>query len=138
MSYCDWQNQTGYLPPAGTTIYPDGPDYSLNAYGYGGSSSSNPWPHLATATPSVAEQRVYTKNNPTTCKTWNGHSAPGGFYSIEDDDCSSSVVLDGWVHGTTGNSAPCASMKDAEGNSLLGTVIHIPVFDCLQKGPSGH
>ena len=72
MSYCDWKNQTGYNGTPGSATYPNGPDPSITPYGYG---AGNPWPSV--------EKTIYTKNNPTTCPTWNGNSAPGGFYSTE-------------------------------------------------------
>jgi hypothetical protein len=123
MSYCDWKTQTGYSGTPGSAVYPPGPSSSITPWGYG---VGNPWP---------TEQIIYTKGNPTTCPTWNGHTAPGGFSSIADTDCQSNSVLNGWVHGTTGNSAPC-SMADAGGASLLGKVIYVPVFDCMTNGPT--
>jgi Flp pilus assembly protein TadG len=125
MSYCDWKSQTGYNGTPGSAVYPTGPDDSITPYGYG---AANPWT-------SITEQKVYTKNNPTTCPTWNGHSAPGGFYSISNGDCTSNSVINGWVQGTTGNSAPCSMVAD-DGTSLLGTVIYLPIFDCMTGGPT--
>jgi Flp pilus assembly protein TadG len=117
MSYCDWASQTGYSGTPGSAVYPNGPVDSITPYGYG---TANPWT-------SITERKIYTKSNPTTCSTWNGHSAPGGFYSISAGSCSSNSSVDGWIQATTGNSAPCSGMA-----ALKGTVIHIPVFDCLQ------
>lgn len=124
MSYCDWQAQTGYTGVAGSAVYPLSPNYTVGPYGYL-TPSINPWP--------LTEQKIYTKDNPTTCPTWNGHSAPGGFYSISNGDCTANSVINDWVQGTTGNSAPC-SMVDDTGASLKGKVVYVPVFDCKYSG----
>jgi hypothetical protein len=117
MSYCDWAEQTGYKSGVPST-YPPGPDYSVDPVdGYVN------WP----ATP---EQKIYTKGNPTACSTWNGHSAPGGFYAINDgNSCTSNVAVNGWIEGDPGNDNPCKGMS-VDGKSLLGKVVHIPVYDC--------
>ena len=122
MSYCDWKNQTGYNGTPGSATYPNGPDANITPYGYG---AGNPWPSL--------EQTVYTKNNPTTCPTWNGNSAPGGFYSTASGSCSSNVVLDDWVQGTTGNSSPCTTLGT---DPKAGDIIYMPIFDCKYSGPT--
>jgi hypothetical protein len=130
MSYCDWQSQTGYNGTSGSATYPNGPDDSITPYGYGTTSTAtNSWVP-------ITEQVVYTKSNPTTCPTWNGHSAPGGFYSISSGGCSSNSVVGGWVQGTTGNSAPCSPMTTPSGQPLKGQVIYIPVFDCMTGSAS--
>lgn len=126
MSYCDWKNQTGYTGVAGSAVYPSSPNYAVGPFGYL-ANSSNPWPGF--------EQKIYTKNNPTTCPTWNGHSAPGGFYSIASGTCQANSVVNGWVQGTTGNSAPC-DMLSPDLSSLRGKVIYVPVFDCKYSGPT--
>jgi hypothetical protein len=125
MSYCDWAHDTGYTGAPNSATYPSGPDYSINANGYGTTSGApNSWS-------AITEQKVFTKGNDSTCTTWNGHSAPGNFYSIADTDCSSNQVLGGWVQATTGNAAPCSGI-----GLFNGQVIFIPVFDCLQGGPT--
>jgi hypothetical protein len=126
MSFCDWKAQTGYSGP-GTAVYPPGPSESITPYGYG---PTNPWT-------GIAERVVYTKNNPANCSTWNGHSAPGGFYSInEGGPCTANSTVGGWVHATTGNSSPCSGMTMPDGSSIKGKVIHLPVFDCLYNTPT--
>jgi hypothetical protein len=118
MSYCDWATQTGYTA-GGTTVYPDAPDYSADP-----TDGYVTWP-------TVTEQKIYTKGNPTTCQTWNGHSAPGGFYAINDGNtCTTSVALDGWISGNPGNDNPCKGMK-INGATLRGKIVHIPVYDCM-------
>ena len=126
VSYCDWKNQTGYTGVPGSAVYPSSPDYAVGSYGYA-NASVNPWPGF--------EQKIYTKDNPTTCPTWNGHAAPGGFYSIASGDCTANSVIGDWVQGTTGNSSPCSMVGD-DGVSLKGKVIYVPVFDCKYSGPT--
>lgn len=124
MSYCDWAGKTGYTGAAGSAVYPPGPLESITPFGYGTTvGAPNSWS-------TISETKIYTKGNETTCTTWNGHSAPGNFYSIASTGCSSNQSVGGWIQGTTGNSSPCSGI-----DSFLGTVIHIPVFDCLQGGP---
>ncbi|WP_160145391.1 Tad domain-containing protein [Phycicoccus sp. SLBN-51] len=124
MSYCDWANKTGYTGVAGSAVYPAGPLESITPYGYGTTPAApNSWS-------SITERKIFTKGNETTCTTWNGHSAPGNFYSIASAGCTSNQNLGGWVQGTTGNSSPCTGI-----DAFKGQVIHIPVFDCLQGGP---
>jgi Flp pilus assembly protein TadG len=121
MSYCDWAHDTGYTGAAGSATYPPGPVSTITPYGYG---AGNPWT-------SISEQVIYTKGNTSTCTTWNGHSAPGNFYSVSSGGCSANSVLGGWMPGTPGNSSPCSGI-----GSYLGQVIYIPVFDCVTTGPT--
>ena len=127
MSFCDWKAQTGY-PSAN---YPAAPSDSVvpnpHGYGYGPSASSNPWPA------SSWERVVYTKGNPTTCPTWNGHTAPGGFATLDGStSCSVVNAVNGWYEGRPGNARPCDTTQFG---NLLGTVVYMPIFDCLQRSP---
>jgi hypothetical protein len=126
MSYCDWSNDTGYNGTPGSATYPPGPLDTITPYGYG---VGNPWTN-------ITERVVYTKGNQGTCTTWNGHSAPGNFYSISAGGCTTSSSVGGWVAATTGNASPCSTMTTASGASILGTVIYIPVFDCMTPAPT--
>jgi hypothetical protein len=123
MSYCDWQAQTGYNGTPGSAVYPPGPMDSLAPTGYG---VGNPW--------SASWQRtVYTKGSPTTCPTWNGHTAPGGFAQLDTNTvCSVSTSNNAWYHGQPGNSTPCPT---ATFNGLVGTIVYLPVFDCMTPAP---
>ncbi len=123
MSYCDWARDTGYTGTPGSAVYPPGPVDSIPPYGYG---TGNPWT-------GITEQIVYTKGNESTCTTWNGHSAPGNFYSVSAGGCTTNSVVGGWVAATTGNSSPCTNMTTPSGASVLGTIIYIPVFDCVSR-----
>ncbi len=72
MSYCDWAHDTGIHRHARVGDLPPGPGVVRSRpYGYG---AGNPWT-------SITEQVIYTKGSTSTCTTWNGHSAPGNFYS---------------------------------------------------------
>jgi hypothetical protein len=126
MSFCDWKAQTGY-PLAN---YPNGPLDTVvpaSAYGYGSATSTNPWPA------SSWERVVYTKGNPTTCPTWNGHIAPGGFATLDGStSCTVANAVGGWYQGRPGNSRPCDT---SQFGSLLGKVVYMPIFDCLQSSP---
>lgn len=126
MSFCDWQGQTGY--PAAN--YPNGPLDTVvpaSPYGYGTSTSTNPWPA------SSWERIVYTKGNPTTCPTWNGHTAPGGFATLDGStSCTVMNAVGGWYEGRPGNARPC---DPAQFGNLLGKVVYVPIFDCLQSAP---
>lgn len=116
MSYCDWSHDTGYTGTPGSALYPADPVATITPYGYG---VGNPWD-------TITERTVYTKGPGYTCSTWDGHTAPGNFYSVSAGGCSTSSAVNGWVQATTGNSSPCAGIS-----SLLGQVVFIPVFDCM-------
>ena len=126
MSYCDWAAQTGY-PSAN---YPNGPLDSVvpaSPYGYGSPSSTNPWPA------SSWERVVFTKGNPTSCLTWNGHTAPGGFATLDGStSCSVASAVGGWYEGRPGNSRPCDSTQFG---GMLGKVVYVPIYDCLNSAP---
>ena len=124
VSYCDWKAATGYTGTPGSATYPPAPDYSINSYGYGG---TNPWQ-------TSWQRTIYTKGSPSTCSTWNGHVAPGGFSQLDTNTvCSVSTTNGAWYHGQPGNSTPCPSTSFA---GLLGTVVYLPVFDCMTAAPT--
>lgn len=123
MSYCDWARDTGYTGAAGSASYPPGPVNSITPYGYG---TGNSWA-------SITERTVYTKGNESTCTSWNGHTTPGNFYSVSSGGCSTNSVVGDWIQATTGNSSPCSPMTTPSGRRLAGTVIYIPVFDCIAR-----
>ncbi|MDU0312661.1 pilus assembly protein TadG-related protein [Phycicoccus sp. M110.8] len=124
VSYCDWTAATGYTGTPGSATYPPAPDYSINSYGYGG---TNPWQ-------TSWQRTIYTKGSPSTCSTWNGHVAPGGFSQLDTNTvCSVSTTNGAWYHGQPGNSTPCPSTSFA---GLLGTVVYLPVFDCMTAAPT--
>ncbi len=118
MSECDWTSQTGYSGP-GTATYPTGPSGAWPGYDL----TTRPWPAF--------ERAIYSKGNPTTCNTSSpGGTAPGGFAwldTVSASSCLATVPVNGWVHGDTGNDG-CSS---PDLNNYRGTVIHVPVFDCM-------
>ncbi len=124
MSECDWADQTGYTGP-GTATYPPPP--GPNGYG----TPSNPWPV-------GFETTVFSKGNDTTCETSApGGTAPGGFAwldSISASECLGTVVNNNWVHGDTGNDG----CEQADLNKYLGTIVHLPVFDCRSDALGPH
>jgi Flp pilus assembly protein TadG len=123
MSYCDWKGQTGYTGTPGSATYPPGPDDAITPYGYG---TGNPWQ-------TSWERKVYTKGNPTTCPTWNGHTAPGGFAQLDQiTTCQVQTNLGDWYHGQPGNSTPCPEANFAQSK---GKIIYFPVFDCMTSSP---
>jgi hypothetical protein len=121
MSTCDWQQLTGWSPTSPPT-YPAGPSGPHPGYG----TAANPWPAAS------VEKTVFTKGNPTTCTTWNGHTAPGGFSVLENTSCSTAVLSGDWLEGEEGNAVPCDASMFAP---LRGTVVYVPVFDCLHSSP---
>jgi hypothetical protein len=124
MSYCDWSNATGYNGTPGSATYPASPDFTaFPPYGYG---VGNPWS-------SSWERKVFTKGNPTTCPTWNGHTAPGGFAALDTNTSCTVPSADGaWYHGNTGSDAPCPT---ANFTNLKNTIVYLPIFDCMTIGP---
>lgn len=120
ISECDWKNQTGYTGP-GTATYPAGPTGPAPGYTVG------TWPST--------EHKVYTKGNPTSCDTSSpGGTAPGGFAALSAAaGCQSTLTLDPvtgdtWAKGDPGSDLPCS---EAQLLALRGTVVYLPVFDCL-------
>jgi hypothetical protein len=68
------------------------------------------------------------------CTTSNGHDTSGGFGFLDDSgSCTSDVSDNDWVRIETGNQ-PCI---DAVLNAKKGSVIDLPVFDCMVKSTSG-
>ncbi len=128
ISYCDWKLAVGADPDTGTGgHYAAGPTGAWP--GYDG-SSERPWPDESDLS------TIWTKGNPTTCPTWNGHTAPGGFAALANPgDCVTDVTADSWIAGDPGNDLPC-SRSDLD--AAQGTVVHIPVFDCNAKSPDAY
>jgi len=123
-SYCDWLSITGALPLAIPVVlgrYEPPPAPGL-VPGYGYASPPNTqWP------PVLSQVKIYSQTLlPSLCVTWNGHVAPGNFGTLSNVNCDATVV-DGWVQGDTGNSAPCdMTIFGAQ----KGKIVYIPIFDC--------
>lgn len=115
MSYCAWKDAVGYVDAAHPGTFQNPPKGADPGY----DTVANPWP--------ATEVSVKTAmDDSTTCETWNGHTAPGGFSWLDrfSGTCSSNVV-DGWVGGNTGNSYYC------DLSAYYGKMVFIPVFDCV-------
>jgi len=114
-SACEWKNAT-----SGGTVFHPAPPYSV----------TNPMDPLW--------EKVIQFNtiNGTDCN-WNGHDFAGGFgWLCHDSGCTppaastcSITTSDGWVDANTGNGA--GNDCRAEIEAAVGTVIFIPVFDCI-------
>ncbi|GAA1992071.1 hypothetical protein GCM10009817_37780 [Terrabacter lapilli] len=123
MSECDWAHQTGW---PSSTNYPPAPDGA--APGYSNTDSRPDWPSF--------EDAIYAKGNPTTCDTSSpGGTAPGGFAWLDGltGPCSGVVTDNSWIHGDTGANGCSSSSFD----SLQGTVVYVPVFDCMMSSDPG-
>lgn len=119
-SSCEWKEQTAN----GTNYVKDGP---VGAHpGYGELAAGQPaWP--------VGREIAITLHDPNNSSedcTWNGKDTAGGFGWLDQEgDCQALVTDDGWAHTDTGNNVPqvCKDVLP----TLWGTVIDIPVFDCI-------
>jgi hypothetical protein len=127
-SYCEWQAQTGAVPPNNPGSYYPAP--TGNPAGYGGTGQP--------AYPPASTERVLlTAKNVTACSTWNGHNAPGGFGGVDEGTstiCSATVPANGWLQTDPGNNAPCTGDTPTLAN-LVGTVVYLPIFDCMTNSP---
>ena len=117
MSYCAWKTAVGYVDAANPGTYQTPPQGADPGY----DTAARPWPAAA------AEISVMTaKEDSSTCATWNGHTAPGGFSWLDRTGgiCSANII-DGWVGGNTGNSYYC------DLSPYYGKMVFIPIFDCV-------
>jgi len=115
-SACEWNNAT-----SGGTVFHPGPPYD---------SVTNPM------NPLWEKVIQFNSINGTDC-SWNGHDFAGGFgWLCHDSGCTppaastcSITTSGGWVDANTGNGAgnDCRSGIEA----AVGTVVYIPVFDCI-------
>jgi hypothetical protein len=120
-SACEWNNATAPVPPATQRAYPPSPPYD---------SVTNPM------NPLWEKTIAFNTINGTDC-TWNGHDFAGGFgWLCHDSTCTppaastcSITTSGGWVDAVTGNGGG----NDCRSNiqDSVGTVIFIPVFDCI-------
>lgn len=135
ISECDWSKQTGYTGTPGSATYPDGPVYQAGAIGYNAVPSN---PGYGPGTWPTKENAIYSKGNPTTCDTSSpGGTAPGGFATLTTTTgCQSTLTLGPdkrlWAQGEPGAAIPCS---DTQLNTLLGTVVYLPIFDCMTDAP---
>ena len=127
ISLCEWEANTGGTAGGTGTYYPVPTGL---APGYGGSGQPV-WPP-------AAQERVVSLQNTsaaTTCPSFNGHQAPGGFSWIKDPStgtsgCNVSVGNNTWVQTDTGNNTECNL------DSNWKKPIYLPVFDCMTDASS--
>lgn len=76
---------------------------------------------------------IFDGSDVTSCDYLNKDTA-GGFGWVQSDNCQATVTTDGWVQISTGKAPdnPCKTILEG----LRGSVVPIPVFDCLVKDPS--
>ncbi|WP_207555813.1 pilus assembly protein TadG-related protein [Intrasporangium flavum] len=123
ISECDWSSQVGW---PGATNYPVGPSGAWP--GYSDTDTRPRWPS--------SEDAVFAKGNDTTCDTSSpGGTAPGGFAWLDGitGPCSGVIADNAWVHGDTGANG-CST---AQFDPLQGTIVYIPVFDCMMNSDPG-
>lgn len=127
-SACEWQgfmdtNKDGEVNEADLG-YEEKP---VGQPGYGGVGQP-PWPDAS------RERVIYIFDgaDATSCDFQDKDTA-GGFGWVAQDNCQATVTTDGWVKISTGKppANPCKTIVE----NLRGTVVAIPVFDCLVKDP---
>jgi len=125
ISMCAWEADTGGTAGGTGTYYP-GPTGAWPGYGGGGQQSPFPLPL------SLIETVVNLTNTSaaSTCPTFNGHIAPGGFSWIKDPvtgatGCGVTVSNKAWVQTDTGNNVAC------DLSPYWKKTIYLPVFDCM-------
>jgi hypothetical protein len=127
-SACEWKSQTSN----GSNYVAQGPTGAWPGYGSGGST----WPSASRETVIMLHD---PKDESGDC-SWNGKDTAGGFGWVDQTNglCAAQVTTDGWAQIDTGNNVPnpCKSKLP----DLVGTVIALPVFDCIVAShgePSG-
>ncbi|MGB8383113.1 MAG: pilus assembly protein TadG-related protein [Dermatophilaceae bacterium] len=125
-SACEWKKQTA----GGTNYVSEGPTGAKPGYGPGQST----WP-------APSRETVITLHDPNDESNdcmWNGKDTAGGFGWVDASNCVAQVTSGGWAQIDTGNNVPQSCKDKLPG--LVGTVIALPVFDCLVAShgtPSG-
>ncbi|WP_344946710.1 pilus assembly protein TadG-related protein [Terrabacter ginsenosidimutans] len=120
VSECEWIRNT-----SSGTVYQLPP--GSPAPGYGSTPGQTAWPALS------AEITILLKSTTTVPCAINGKDTAGGFgYVHPTSGCGATVSINDWAQIDTGSSPPdtsCYSILAA----LRGTVIELPIFDCLVK-----
>lgn len=127
MSTCEWQDATNF----GASWVADGPTGAWPGYGGAGRPpmpARYTWPN----TPGQ-EVIIYLHGNTVdnNCPNSNGRDTGGGFGYLDpaSGTCSSLVTTGNWAQIDTGNSATNTCQTALR--NLHGTVIKVPVFNCL-------
>ncbi len=120
VSECEWNNNT-----SNGTVYQTGPAGA--APGYGTAAGQTPWPALS------AEIVTLLKSTGAVPCAINGKDTAGGFGYVQDPagNCSIAVNIGDWAQINTGSSPP--SGCDTVIAAYQGTVVELPIFDCLVK-----
>ncbi|WP_162164487.1 Tad domain-containing protein [Intrasporangium chromatireducens] len=117
-SMCEWQE---FMATTGN-VYGDKP---VGRPGYGGADQP-PWPSAN------YDQVIYLANSDKSAPcTKDGRDGPGGFGDVQAPGCQATVSTGGWLVGDNGENI-ASDCKTVLAN-LRGTVVSIPVFDCLYK-----
>jgi Flp pilus assembly protein TadG len=118
ISACEWKRST-----TNGTVYQAAPKGA--APGYGTPPAQTAWP------PSSAEITIFLKTTTSVPCAINGKDTAGGFGYVLDSagNCQASLSINSWAQINTGSSTPCEPTL----STLRGTVIDLPVFDCLIK-----
>jgi hypothetical protein len=113
ISQCEWEHFTNH----GATYVPN--------------------PHAPGSSPEVVLYLHHIDKSGSYTKCSHGPSgfdAPGGFGWLEvtKDDCRVVIDANSWVDAAQGDSPPSPCRDEFEGG-IVGTVVHVPVFDKLEK-----
>jgi hypothetical protein len=121
VSECEWKSNT-----SSGTVYQSGP--GSPAPGYGTSAGQTPWPAL------TSEITIYLKTTTSVPCAINGKDTAGGFGYVVDTagNCQAAVGIGDWIQIDTGSSTSCVP----EIANLRGSVVELPIFDCLVKAGS--
>jgi hypothetical protein len=120
LSMCEWRANTG----SGTDYVDEDPEVGQNP-GYGGPGQPA-WPTPA------EERRIVMQDppnpasiSPPSCTNFNGHDVPGGFGYLEQNQCQAVIDQYNYAHVKPGN-----SIQSCDIESMIGTIVYLPVFDC--------
>jgi hypothetical protein len=118
---CEWRDQTN----GGTDYVDEAPSGAKPGYGGAGQPA---WPAGSKEIVIVLHD---PKKTDSKC-TWNGKDFPGGFgwLGTVTKTCNATVSDEQhWVQVDPGASASCGNV---ELGNLVGTVVEVPVFDCVK------
>lgn len=120
VSECEWIRNT-----TNGSVYQTGPAGA--SPGYGTSAGQTPWPAVS------SEITILLKSTTTVPCAINGKDTAGGFGYVEPSGgCGALVSINDWAQIDTGSSPPDNTCY-AVIAGLVGTVIELPIFDCLVK-----
>jgi hypothetical protein len=120
VSECEWKRNT-----SNGTVYQTPP--GSPAPGYGSAPGQTPWPAAS------AEVTIMLKSTTIVPCAINGKDTAGGFGYVDDSagNCQANVSINDWAKINAGSSPP--SGCDTAIAGLRGSVVELPIFDCLVK-----